>query len=149
MSAAAEEKHNISISLVPVYSAETRPIGEIGCDDCIINLDTVDLLRSDGPMPMPIRVLIGWPCRFHSIYLFVGKGLDHGGLPFLSHVGIGLVVVTQRARLRRLIGGGPGGPRSVPAIRLTLSHGTRAPPLASRGLISNLHTSHLHSQGVP
>ena len=41
-----------SIALVPVYSADTRPIGEIGCDDCIINLDTVDLLRSDGPMPI-------------------------------------------------------------------------------------------------
>ena len=31
-----------SISLVPVYSAEPRPIGKIGCADCISSLDTVD-----------------------------------------------------------------------------------------------------------
>ena len=39
-----------SISVVPVYSAEMRPIGKIGCDACIGSLDTVDILRSDGPM---------------------------------------------------------------------------------------------------
>ena len=53
-----DSHRDISISLVAVYSAETRPIGEIGCDDCISNLDTVDLLRSDGPMPIVPR---GWP----------------------------------------------------------------------------------------
>ena len=30
------------ISLVPVYGAETKPIGKIGCDDCISSLDTID-----------------------------------------------------------------------------------------------------------
>jgi len=35
-----------SISLVPVYCAETIPTGEIGCDDCISSLDTVDTLKS-------------------------------------------------------------------------------------------------------
>ena len=42
------------ISLVPVYSAETRPIGEIGCDDGIGSLDTVDAFtigRSDADSP--------------------------------------------------------------------------------------------------
>ena len=38
--------------LVPVYSAETRPIGEIGCDECISSLETVDIFLSDGPMPI-------------------------------------------------------------------------------------------------
>ena len=47
-----DSHRDISISLVPVYSAETRLIGEIGCDDCISNLDTVDLLPSYGPMPI-------------------------------------------------------------------------------------------------
>ena len=43
-----------SISLVPVYSAETRPIGKIGCDDGIGILDTVDTFtigRSDADSP--------------------------------------------------------------------------------------------------
>ena len=43
-----------SISLVPVYSAETRPIGKIGCDDCISSLDTVGTFttgRSDADSP--------------------------------------------------------------------------------------------------
>ena len=31
-----------SISLVPVYSAETTPIGKKGWDDCIGSLDTVN-----------------------------------------------------------------------------------------------------------
>ena len=44
------------ILLVPVYSAETRPIGEIGCDDGISSLDigTVDTFtigRSDADSP--------------------------------------------------------------------------------------------------
>ena len=47
-----DSHRDTSISLVPVYSAKTRPIGEIGCDDCISHLDIVDLLRSDGPMPI-------------------------------------------------------------------------------------------------
>ena len=37
-----DSHRDVSISLVPVYSAETRPIGEIGCDDGISSLDTVD-----------------------------------------------------------------------------------------------------------
>ena len=31
-----------SVCLVPVYRTETRPIGKIGCDDCIGSLDAVD-----------------------------------------------------------------------------------------------------------
>ena len=35
------------ISLVPVYSAGTRAIRKIGCDDCISSLDTVDSLDTE------------------------------------------------------------------------------------------------------
>ena len=60
-----DSHRDISISLVPVYSAETRLIGEIGCDDCISNLDTVDLLRSnDAHSPdadSPVRVTLSPP----------------------------------------------------------------------------------------
>ena len=35
-------------SLVPAYSAETRPTGKIGCDDCISSLDTVDTFTIGG-----------------------------------------------------------------------------------------------------
>ena len=39
------DSHGVnSISLVPVYSAETRPIEKIGCDDCLSSLDAVDTL---------------------------------------------------------------------------------------------------------
>ena len=47
-----------SISLVPVYSAETRPIREIGCDDGISSVDTVDAFtigRSDADRPVRVR----------------------------------------------------------------------------------------------
>ena len=47
-----------SVSLVPFYSAETRPIGEIGCDDGISSLDTVDAFtigRSDADSPAGVR----------------------------------------------------------------------------------------------
>ena len=37
-----------SISLVPVYNAETRPIGKIGRDDRISSLDTVDSFAIGG-----------------------------------------------------------------------------------------------------
>ena len=48
-----------SISLVPVYSAETRPIGEIGSDDGISNPDTVDTFRigrSDANSPAGVTM---------------------------------------------------------------------------------------------
>ena len=47
-----------SISSVPVYCAATRPIGEIGCDDGISSLDTVDTFtigRSDADNPAGVR----------------------------------------------------------------------------------------------
>ena len=47
------------ISLVPVYSAETRPIGEIGCDDGIGSLDTVDAFtmgRCDADSPAGVTM---------------------------------------------------------------------------------------------
>ena len=50
----ADSHRDNSISLVPVYSAEMRPIGEIGCDDGISSLDTVDAFtigRSDADSP--------------------------------------------------------------------------------------------------
>ena len=46
------------ISLVLVYSAETKPIGEIGCADCISSLDTVDAFTigpSDADSPEGVR----------------------------------------------------------------------------------------------
>ena len=46
-----DSRRDNSISLVPVYSAETRPIGKIGCDDYISSLDIVDAFtigRSDA-----------------------------------------------------------------------------------------------------
>ena len=48
-----------SISLVPVYSAETRPIGKIGCDDRISSLDTVDTFtigQSDADSPAGVTM---------------------------------------------------------------------------------------------
>ena len=50
----ADSHRENSMSLVQVYSGETRPIGEIGCDDCISSLDTVDTFmigRSDADSP--------------------------------------------------------------------------------------------------
>ena len=67
----ADSHPESSISLVPVYSAETNPIGKIGCNDCIGSLDTVDTFttgRSDAdlwfwvtigrPKPMVQRELV-------------------------------------------------------------------------------------------
>ena len=50
-------RHNL-ISLVRVYSAETKLIGAIGCDDGISSLDTVDAFtigRSDADSPRRVR----------------------------------------------------------------------------------------------
>ena len=47
-----------SISLVRGYSAETRPVGKIGCDDDISCLDTVDtftIRRCDADSPAGVR----------------------------------------------------------------------------------------------
>ena len=74
------------ITLVPVYSAETRPIEKIGCDDCISSLDIVDTFTigrsdADGPAgvrtsPPPVMRSCGLRGGFREVVPF---GMEKGG----------------------------------------------------------------------
>ena len=62
-----------SISLGPVYGAKTRPIGEIGCDDGISSLHTVDAFtigRSNADTPA--GVTMSPPLRSEELRFKVG-----------------------------------------------------------------------------